>query len=220
MALIYWRRADGIKEAETSEENPFPVSIVLGDPLGGATEYLGDASLPVTVTGGLAPARRVASASFFAAAAGDYSAGDVISTNVTDTLGVALQLVGVVDAVGQVAILDKVVAKCSEDSILARLRLHFYRDNPLPTEVEMDDNIAGDWAKTVNGLNKYIGPVTLAAFLDMGTAMSMSTTGNLREMLKTTSATSTQLWVVVEILDAEANETAGMKIDLDFYFLN
>ena len=222
MALIYWRRADQVKEAETSEENPFPVSIVLGDSQGGAVEFLGDAPMPTTIvnTPTVAPARRVVSVSFADAAAGDYTAGDVISQNVTDGLGVALPLFGVVDAVGQVAILDKIVAKCSEDSILARLRLHFYRDNPLPTEVEMDDNIAGDWAKTIYGLNKYIGPVTLAAFADLGTSMSMSTTGNLREMLKTVNAGPAQLWVVVEILDSDANETAGMKIDFDFYFLN
>jgi len=218
MSLIFWRTADGLKEAQVTEDNPFPVSLVLGDPNGGALEYLGDAAMPVTFTGGMAPARRVISTSFNAAAAGDYAAADVVSQNVTDTLGVALPLAGCVDAVGQVAILDKVVARCSEDSILARLRLHFYHQNPLASEVEMDDNIGADWAKTAGGYNKYIGPVTLAAFADLGTAMSMSTTGNLREMLKTT--TTTGFWIVVEILDAEANETAGMRLDFDLYFLN
>ncbi len=220
MALIYWRKADGIKERETSEDWPFPVSIMLGDPDGGSTSYLGEDSMPVTLTGTstVAPITRVLTAAFNAAAAGDYAAGDVVSTNVTDTLGVALSLGPVVNVAGQVAILDKVVARCSEDSILARLRLHFYRDNPLPTEVEMDDNIASDWAKTVNGYNKYVGSVPLVAFADMGTAMSMSTTGNLREMFRT--GNTTNLWFVVEILDAEANETAGMLLSFEFYFLN
>ncbi len=220
MALIYWRKADGIKERETTEEWPFPVSIMLGDPDGGSPSYVGEDSLPVTVTNTatMAPAVRVLQTAFNAAAAGDYTAGDVMSTNVTDTLGVALPLGPVVNAAGQVAILDKVVARCSEDSVLNRLRLHFYRDNPLPTEVEMDDNIAADWAKTVNGYNKYVGNVVLAAFQDMGTAMAMSTTSGLREELRT--GTTPNLWMVVETLDAEVNETAGMLLSFDFYFIN
>ena len=78
MSLIFWRTADGLKEAQVTEDNPFPVSLVLGDPNGGALEYLGDAAMPVTFTGGMAPARRVVSTSFNAAAAGDYAAGDVV----------------------------------------------------------------------------------------------------------------------------------------------
>ena len=220
MALIYWRKADGIKERETTEEWPFPVSIILGDPEGGNLGYLGDDSMPVAVTNvpTVAPAVRVLQAAFNAAAAGDYAAGDVMSTNVTDTFGVALPLGPVVNAAGGVAILDKVVVRCSEDSVLNRLRLHFYRENPLPGEVEMDDNIAADWAKTANGLNKYVGPIVLTAFADMGTAMAMSTTGNLREMLRT--GTTPNLWFVVETLDAETNETAGMLLTFEFYFLN
>lgn len=220
MALIYWRKADGIKERETTEEWPFPVSIVLGDPEGGNLGYLGDDSMPVAVTNipTMAPARRVLAVAFNAAAAGDYAAADVMSPNVTDTLGVAQVIGPVVDVAGQAAILDKVVVRCSEDSVLNRLRLHFYRELPLPGEVEMDDNIAADWAKTAGGLNKYIGAIPLTAFADMGTAMAMSTTGNLRELLRT--GTTTNLWMVVETLDAETNETAGMLLAFELYFLN
>ncbi len=173
----------------------------------------------VTWAGGaIQPARRIVSAGFNAAAAGDYAAADVISNSVTDTLGVPLKFPAVVDVAGQVAILDKIVARCSEDSILARFALDFYTRLPLPAEVEMDDNIALDAAKTVAGYGIYICRVPMAAFADMGTAMSHSTTPNLREMLKTVG--SVDLYAVVILLDSEANETAGMRVDIDLYLLN
>ncbi len=165
------------------------------------------------------PARRIVSVSFLAAAAGDYAAGDVISNSVTDTLGLPLYLADIVDTAGQAGILDKIVIKCSEDSLLCRFRFHFYADMPLPAEVEMDDNIAFDWAKTTAGANKYIGPSqATVAMADGGTAMSYSSTINLRDEIKTTVATG--VWAVMEILDIEANEAAGMRFDIDFYFLN
>ncbi len=102
--------------------------------------------------------------------------------------------------------------------MLWRLALDFYATVPLPGEVEMDDNIAMDAAKTVAGANKFIDRVPLAAMADMGTAMAASVTANLRWQLKTGAMTS--LWVNVITLDADANETAGMKIDIDLYFLN
>ncbi len=222
MPKIWWRGnwgQSGLDEKEVSEDWPFPVALYVGE--SDNAELVGTNSpLPVQVSGQvlMTPARRVVSTFFIAAAAGDYAAGDIMSNSVTDNQAIALRIDGVVDVAGQVAILDKVVARCSEDSVLNRLRLHFYRENPLPAEVEMDDNIAADFAKTALGFNKYIGPVPLVAFADGGTAMAFSSTPNLREQLKT--AGSTSLWIVVETLDAEVNETAGMNINFDFYFLN
>ncbi len=184
-------------------------------------EDLEDLTLRSTLTGPitLVPARRMVSVGFVAAAAGDYAAADVISNNVTDTFGVALPVGTVVSTAGEVAILDAIVARCSEDSVLFRLRLHFYNTNPLPADVEMDDNIAADWAKTATGRNAYLGSVTLPAMADMGTAMAMAQADNLRKLLGTKTASS-GLWFVVETLDAEANETALMRLDFDLYFLN
>lgn len=229
MATFFWRENTS-KEKERQVDDQWPMPTGLYFRRSDATEDADlDPTMPVTGNNGLpvnvlwpvvnVPARRVISIGFNAAAAGDYAALDIMSNSVTDTAGWAIPVSGVVDTAGQVAILDKVVARCSEDSVLNRLRLHFYRYNPLPGDVEMDDNIAADFAKTTAGRDGYIGPVVLAAFADMGTAMAMSSTPNLREMLKTAPA-ATGLWLVVETLDAEANETAGMRIDFDLYFLN
>ncbi len=228
MALIYWRESTNIKERETSQTWPFPVSLYSpADPdappdQGGTGNPIGpDNPWPVTVLGATvnAPARRVVSNWFAATAAGDYTAGDVVSNSATADTGVTLQFPAVVDIAGQTAILDKIVIKCNEDSILSRFALDFYAASPLPAEVEMDDNAAFDAAKTVAGYNKYVGRVVTSAMADMGTAMSMCSTGNLREFLRTGAALK-DLWVNFIFLDAEANETAGMLVNVDLYYLN
>ncbi len=232
MALMYWRESTKVKERETSQTWPFPVALytlpegaseMTQEELNNADPAPLGTGNPLTVTnaGGFVtniPATRVRSIGFNAAAAGDYAALDVVSNSVTDTQGVALQVADVVSAAGQVAILDKVSARCSEDSMLWRLALDFYAAVPTSAEVEMDDNVAMDAAKTVAGANKFIDRVPLAAMADMGTAMAASVTANLRWQLKTGAMTS--LWINVITLDADASETAGMKIDIDLYFLN
>lgn len=219
MSLIFWRKADRLKEAETTEENPFPVSIILGDPEGGATEYVGDASMPVVITNTpiVAPAVRMVNTSFIAPAAGDYSANDVVSFS-TAAANNGNPLTGIA-APGGVAILDTVVARCSEDSVLWRLRLHFYQLNPLTADVELRDNVTADWAKTAYGMVNYLGFVDLPAMADRGTLMALAQAVNLRQFFKL-GANQTGLYFVVETLDAEVNETAGMTLSFDFYWLD
>lgn len=179
---------------------------------------LEDLNLTVNLATSLQPARRTKVVRLVAAAAGDYAAADVISNSVTDTLGLANAVPGVVNVAGETAILDAVSATCSEDSVLNRLRLHWYNYQPLPADVEMDDNIAADWAKVSAGREGYIGYTDLPAFADRGTAMAQAQAVNLRQELATKA--SAGLWFVVETLDAEANETAGMIIDFTLHFLN
>lgn len=181
-------------------------------------EDLEDLTLNVNIPTTLQPARRTRNVRLVAAAAGSYAAADVISNSVTDTLGLPNRVIGVVNAAGEVAILDAIVATCSEDSVLFRLRLHWYNYQPLPADVEMDDNIAADWAKISAGREGYIGYTDISAFADRGTAMSQAQSVNLRQMLATEAFTD--LWFVVETLDAEANQTANMIIDFALHFLN
>jgi hypothetical protein len=164
------------------------------------------------------PARRFRNVALIAAAAGNYAAADVVSQDVNDTFGLPNLVPNVVDAAGQVALLDSISATCTEDSIVFRLRLHFYNYAPLPADVEMDDNIAADWAKISAGREGYIGYADLPAFADRGTAMSHSQAPNLRQFLPTEDFDD--VWFVVEALDAEANEAAGMRFDFTFGFLN
>lgn len=233
MATFYVRTSvmadNGEKEKEVTDQWPLPSYLQFRRSDNGGDSPDLDPYIPVTPGNPLpvavmgtvvtAPARRIVSFNFFAAAAGDYAALDMVSNNVTDNQAQAYYLPNIVDKAGDVAILDSITSRCNEDSVLWRLRLHFYRENPLPSEVEMDDNIAADFAKTAGGYNKYIGFTDLAAAADMGTALAYAQVVNLRQLIKTGGA-ATGVWVVVQTLDAEANETAAMRLDFDLSFLN
>lgn len=161
-----------------------------------------------------APARRMVSATLTTVAGGNYDAGDVIGNDADNTEGDPVTFDAVVSEVGETAILDGVVAICSEDGLLCRLRLHFFNAVPAAAEVEMDDNAA--FAITTS--TKYLGSVTLPAFADRG-AVSVAELDNIRKLLKCAAADDA-LYVVVETLDAETNETAAMTIRFDLHFLN
>lgn len=161
--------------------------------------------------------RKVSPSQFAAAAAGDYASGDVISQSASADVGVARALASVVDVAGEVAKLTGVVAKCSEDSIAATMRLHWFSANPTAAQVEMDDNVAFD-IKTSAGLAIHLGYTDLPAFADGGTAESYSQVHGLKQYLATGATTG--LWFLPVFTAAETNETAGMTFDFDFYFEN
>ncbi len=163
---------------------------------------------------------RPISVTLVAAAAGDYLAADIISNSVTDTLGVALRLPNFAVAANGVGTIVGLRAKCSEDAVLVTLRLHFYNLQPLAAEVEMEDNVAMDLAKTGAGRNKWVGSMLMNPFVDRGTAMATSDNPDLFEPFQTLgSQTNGDLFMVAVLETAEANETAGMTIDFTFYVI-
>lgn len=163
-------------------------------------------------------------------AAGDYTANTVMSSTPTADAGRATKVTIPFGAAGEIVALDTVAAKCDEDSVLNRVRIHIFNAAPLATEVEMDDRAAVDFAKIAGGLTKYLDSVDLPAFRDMGGAMAFASVSNLGKLLATlapvqavdaapTTPGDNALYVLLETLDAETNETASMKIYLDLYFL-
>ena len=150
------------------------------------------------------------------AAAGDYAANDIMSNSATGDAGVAA--VVVFDSKAAIALVKQVTAVCSEDSVLNRLRLHFYNYNPAAADVEMDDNAAFDFAKNATGAAGYIGSIDLPAFRDGGTSMAVAE-ANLVDKYLAELTTGTAVYMVIETLDAETNETASMTIRFDFYFV-
>ena len=161
------------------------------------------------------PIRRLGYVSVAVAAAGDYAALDVMSNSATDTAGLPLKLPDIARVNGGPVTIRRIVAKCSEDAVLTRLRLHWFNVEPLPAEVEMDDNIAFD-IKTAAGRIKNLGSTLLSAFVDRGAAASVSTTEQLEVTLHANPA-SRDLWFVITTEDAEANETAGMSLEFEVY---
>ncbi len=143
-----------------------------------------------------------------AAAAGNYDANDVIAASATNNAGTAISF-----AVGGECLIVGLSAVCSEDSVLNRLRLHLFNDEPAAAEVEMDD--AAAFAITTS--TKYAGYIDLPAFADAG---GVATAQNMTVRFPVKLATSSgKLYAVVETLDAETNETAAMTIRFDLLFI-
>ena len=156
---------------------------------------------------------RKATATLTAAAAGNYGANDVISNSATDTAGLPLTITNIARKHNDVVTIYGITAVCSEDSVLFRARLHFFDTIPAVTAVEMDDNAA--FAITTS--TGYLGAVLLDAFADMG-GVSLAENHTLRRMFACAEG-DRNLYVVVETLDAETNETASMTIKFDLYVL-
>jgi hypothetical protein len=156
-----------------------------------------------------------ASVSLTAAAAGNYDANDIVSNSATGDAGVANVLP--VGGKGEIVKFTKILAKCSEDSVTWRLRLHFYDINPTAAQVEMDDQAAADFAKVAAGRTGYKGYIDLPAMVDGGTVMAFADAKLLSEQFAC-AEDDFNLYFIVQTLDAETNEAAGMTLTFDCYW--
>lgn len=141
-----------------------------------------------------------------AAAAGDYAANDVISNSASNNAGTAISF-----AIARKGLIIGLNAVCSEDSVLNRLRLHLFDTQPAAAEVEMDDNAVFGITTSTD----YLGYIDLPAFADRG-AVSQAQNFTVRFPV---DISDMPLYAVVETLDAETNETAGMTIRFDMYYI-
>lgn len=154
---------------------------------------------------------RLVRATLTTAAAGDYADNDVVGNDAVDTQGDPLTLSGFcIDK--RVVTIRRIVAVCSEDSVVFGQRLHFFDAVPTAAEVEMDDNAAFA-INTAGGAGKYLGFVDLAAFADFG---GVAVTQN-NDLYVPIRASGSDVYMVVQATDAETNETAGMTIRYDIY---
>ena len=235
MSLLFWRKTRDLRDGEVehtsaievNENNALPVSIYyFPDSSEEAEGVDNNHPLPIRVSdaGALAdilqnPVRFATRAQVVCAAAGDYAAGDVMSNSVTDGAGVATYIGNLAREPGGVAVVQTIKAFCSEDAVLASLKLYFFRDMPAAADTEMDDNIAFDAAKTAKGRNNLLGDgILLNALADLGTAVSASSTTSILDPIRCATG-STGAWMVVTTSVAEANETANMTLDFEFYTL-
>ena len=153
------------------------------------------------------------------AAAGDYAANDVLSESATADAGTAWHVSGLVDTPGRPFLLTCVRATCSEDSVLARLRLHGFRRRP-NASTEMDDNAAftvadADRSSNNQDLTNYLDVLTdMLIFADKG-AFSGAVDPDLRVVVQP-DPNSTGFDFIVETMTAEANETAAMVLSFEF----
>ena len=99
-------------------------------------------------------------------------------------------------------------ATCGEDSVLNRIRIHWF--TVYPAGAELNDNVA--FALVEANRAATLTPTDLPAFADRG---GFATAGDdsVRKMI-TPAAGSRSIWAIVETLDAEVNETAGSQLTI------
>ena len=159
---------------------------------------------------------RVSTSSKAVAAAGDYAALDVLSESASAGIGSAWYVGELARARGKSFWLVGVRARCTEDSVAFRLRLHGFRRRP-NAATEMDDN-AGFTVNDADRFDNYLGPICdLPAFSDRGD-FSESKNMDIRELI-TPASDADGLWFIVQTLDAETAETAGMHMVFEFQSL-
>ena len=149
------------------------------------------------------------------AAAGDYAAGDVLSSTATAGAGLATYVPNLARTPGGVANFAAVRGRCSEDAVLLAPRYHWFSAPPAAADVEMDDNAAFDLI-TATGRGLHVAKFLGSSFVDDGTSGSTSDSVGLVEPAQC-AVGETGLWLVLTTAVDETNESAGMTIDLDFY---
>jgi hypothetical protein len=158
---------------------------------------------------------RAVSATFAAAAAGNYADNDVISNDAGAGLGDPMEFRFAVGRTGGAAKLVSATLQCNEDSLLATSELFLFSQAPT-TATEMDDNAAWGGVAAAE-LPYFLGSFTFAALADIG-AGSFATPATLTPaapMLIRAEATS--IFGILVLRDAEINETAGMTVTVTLF---
>lgn len=145
------------------------------------------------------------------AAAGNYSAGDIISDSATNGAGTAWEFKEMAFASGRPGTIYGAAWTCDEDSVVFRLRLHLWTGSP-STATELDDNAA----KTMDNDDRslYLGYIDFPAGVDLGEFSAAQTECGKGYWC---GQGGTSLYGVLETLDDEANETAAMTIAIELY---
>jgi len=158
---------------------------------------------------------KVVSASFVAAAAGDYADNDVISNSVSNGTGVALEFANAVRVTGGAGkVVGGSINVVAATSVAATMGLQLFSQTP--TATELDDNAAEGGVGAADA-PYYLGEILFATGTDYGA-------GNIKYPSTLTPAapllvyaTATSLFGRVIMRDAEANETAGMSVIVTLY---
>lgn len=203
MATTIQYRDDGMTApVEVNVENPLPVTPII--PEGGALP-----PLPVRGGGSVVQATLAGSAIAAIAAAGDYAALDIISNSATNNAGVPWVIPNPARVAGGQGLITKVVVGFSADTMTARIRLRLFNAAP-SLATEQDDNAA--YSLALADRLRYLGAIDLPALSDHGAA-SVTEDAALRFPFATLPLDNT-LYAIMQFIDAEANEAAGMTATL------
>lgn len=166
--------------------------------LAAGSQFIGKTGVgEVSITGTCGGANTVA-------AAGDYADNDVVSNSAT--AGVPWWFPGAARVPGGGGIIKRFTLSCSTAAVVASWRLHLFTEPPITSA--LNDNVAFD-LKNADRL-KWIGFIDLTALADIG-----DPSANCNSALNfqfVCAPDSRDLWAILQITDADANESAGMTI--------
>lgn len=152
---------------------------------------------------------RVSTQSKTLAAAGNYTAGDIMSESASNGVGTAWTFNDVGPKLGVVTILSSTITS-SEDSVTFRGRLHLFKSNP--SSSELDDNAAKAFAEADR--TNFVGFVDFDALGDQGVP-SWAVANNLPITVQV--GTDGKLYGVLEDLSGETNESANMVVTISLF---
>lgn len=160
----------------------------------------------------LAPQLISSTASVAVAAAGDYAANDVVSNSATEATAVTWKFPGMAPGDNRPGAIYSASITCSEDDVSgSRFRLFLFNEDAHPATVLADNAALAIGAEDRASFQCYID---FPAMIDVG-SYSLSQSVGVQYGYKT----SDKLYGILQILDAEADETAGMTITITLHAL-
>jgi len=142
------------------------------------------------------------------AAAGDYAAGDVL--NDSASAGHAWVIPNAARAAGRGGIIEKVLVTCDVEGMIPRFRLHMF--NALPGNLN-NDNVA--LVLNEDERDNYLGFIDMPPLQTTGSSQ-FSWSQLIDRFPFKCPAGVTDLWFILQTLDAFTNEVAGMIVDVSF----
>ena len=150
---------------------------------------------------------RTVFASKAVAAAGNYSAGDILSESASNGVGTAWEFKNIVES-GKSGRIVSGFLTCSAGAVAVGYKLHLFKDNP--SSSELDDNAALNIAAADQA--SYIGLLIFEAAADRGdvaSARSIITSMPIGFICK-----NNILYGILEDPTGETGEVAGMTVTI------
>ncbi len=139
------------------------------------------------------------------AAAGDYADNDIISHSASNGVGRSWKFPALARGKAMSGTIVGASIKTSVGAFAATVRIHLFK--AVPTTSEMDDNAA--LGITTADLANYLGFVDIPASIDVGD-FSFGQADDLSK--KFTGDDNGDVYAIIQLTDAEANESAGMSV--------
>lgn len=158
---------------------------------------------------------RAVTASFVAAAAGDYADNDVLSNSATNGAGLALEFPNaVLTAGGGAKVIGGNINVVASTSVAATIGLQLFAQTP--TATELDDNAAEGGIGAADA-PYYLGEILFAAGTDYGAGTIKTPSAVTPAAPLFIYAADTSVFGRLIFRDAEASETASMPVSVTLY---